>query len=205
MSAPTAIVGVTEHGNSAVLVTVCLDGRLLDRRRIDLTPPGTPTHPHHHEGSWAVGRYLNTPGARRLSLADAVSLVERVAHAAGMGARDALDALATSVLVRITGIALRSCPSLPATIEKRIKDSRTQTCADTVMYRQALASAATARGWFVHWYERERIFEEAAAARGCDDIAPDLIAMGKAAGPPWTAHHKQAAAAAIAAGGSGRR
>ena len=64
-------VGVAEHGNSAILVTVAPDGRLLDRRRIDLTDRGLPTHPHHHEGSWAVGRYLNTPGARALSLADA--------------------------------------------------------------------------------------------------------------------------------------
>jgi len=45
-------VGVAEHGNSAILVTVAPDGRLLDRRRIDLTH-GLPTHPYHHEGSWA--------------------------------------------------------------------------------------------------------------------------------------------------------
>ena len=55
-----AAVGVVEHGNSAVLVTVTAGGELLDRRRIDLTD-GLPTHPHHHEGSWAVGRYASTP------------------------------------------------------------------------------------------------------------------------------------------------
>src|SRR6185503_17344190 len=66
-----ATVGVTEHGNSAVHVTVAPGGELLDRRRIDLTDRGLPTHPHHHEGSWAVGRYLSTPGARAISLADA--------------------------------------------------------------------------------------------------------------------------------------
>jgi hypothetical protein len=70
-----ATVGVAEHGSSAVLVTVAPGGELLDRRSIDLTEPGLPTHPHHHEGSWAVGRYLNTPGARSLSIADAVALV----------------------------------------------------------------------------------------------------------------------------------
>ena len=59
-----ATVGVAEHGNSAVLVTIAPGGELLDRRRIDLTDRGLPTHPHHHEGSWAVGRYLNGPGAR---------------------------------------------------------------------------------------------------------------------------------------------
>lgn len=39
-----ATVGVAEHGNSAVLVTVAPGGELLDRRRIDLTN-GLPTHP----------------------------------------------------------------------------------------------------------------------------------------------------------------
>ncbi len=64
MTAATAIVGVTEHGNSAVLVTIASkDVQLLDRRRIDLTS-GLPTHPYHHEGAWAVGRYLNSPWAR---------------------------------------------------------------------------------------------------------------------------------------------
>src|ERR1700710_2331232 len=74
----TATVGVAEHGNSAVLMAVAAGGELLDRRRIELTDRSLPTHPHHHEGSWAVGRYLNTPGARALSLAEAVALVERV-------------------------------------------------------------------------------------------------------------------------------
>src|SRR5262249_57067563 len=84
----TATVGVVENSNSAVLVTVTPDGTLIDRRSIVLTDRGLPTHPHHHEGSWAMGRYLNTPGARPLSLANAVALVERVRESAPRGARD---------------------------------------------------------------------------------------------------------------------
>jgi hypothetical protein len=148
-----ATVGVVEHGNSAVLVTVAPDGVLLDRRRIDLTDRGLPTHPHHHEGSWAVGRYLSTPGARKLSLAD----------------------------------------------EERIADNRAQTVADFVMYREALAAAAEARGWSVHWYDRERVARAAAAALGRDDVAAFLNAMGRSIGPPWQAKQKLAAAAAFAA------
>jgi hypothetical protein len=83
----SAAVGVAEHGNSAVLVTVAPDGDLLDRRRIDLTR-GLPTHPYHHEGSWAVGRYLNSPWAREISLADAVALVERMRDSASRGAHE---------------------------------------------------------------------------------------------------------------------
>jgi hypothetical protein len=196
-----ATVGVVEHGNSVVLVTVAPGGDLLDRRRVDLTHDGLPTHPHHHEGSWAVGRYLSTPGARELSLADAVALVERVRAAAACGARDALEALAAAVPAAIANIAIRVCPALPPTIEERIIDNRAQTVADTVMYREAMAAAAEARGWSVHWYDREHVFREAAAALARDDIDSFLHEMGRTLGPPWQAKHKLAAAAAFAAMG----
>ena len=194
-----ATVGVAENGNSAVLVTVLPGGELIDRRRIDLTDRGLPTHPHHHEGSWAVGRYLNTPGARVLSLADAVALVERVRASAARGAREGLEALAAGVPVPIASIAIRVCPTLPPTTEERIQDNRAQTFADSVMYREALATAAEARGWSVHWYDRERVFADAAAVLGLKDVNAFLHAMGRSVGPPWQAAHKLAAAAACAA------
>lgn len=195
-----AIVGVTEHGKSAVLVTVLPGGALLDRRRVDLTRDGLPTHPHHHEGSWAVGRYLGTPGARAVTLGEAVALVERVREEAQRGARESLEALADAVQVPIARIAIRACPPLPPTVEARIADNRAQTVADSVMYREALAAAAATRGWSVHWYDRERVFEDAATALGVADIAAVLSTMGRSAGPPWQAGHRRAAAAALAAG-----
>jgi hypothetical protein len=194
-----AAVGVTEHGNSAVLVTVSPAGELLDRRRIDLTDRGLPALPHHHEGSWAVGRYLNSPWARAISLADAVALVERVRESAARGAREGLEALAAAMPVPIASIAIRVCPKFPPTIEERIADNRAQTVADSVMYREALANAAEARGWSVHWYDRERVFRDAAAALGRDDVNAFLSVMGQSIGPPWQAKHKLAAAAAIVA------
>jgi len=193
-----AAVGVAEHGNSAVLVTIGSDGELLDRRSIDLTS-GLPTHPHHHEGSWAVGRYRDSPWAREISLAEAVELVERVRESAGRGARDGLDALAATVPVPIAAIAIRVCPALPPTTEERIADNRAQTIADSVMYREALAAAADARGWSVCWYDREHVFRDAATAIGSEDVATALSAMGLSVGPPWQARHKLAAAAALAA------
>src|SRR5262249_59461733 len=96
-------------------------------RRIELIDRGLPTHPHHHEGSWAVGRYLNIPGARALSLADAVALVERVRTSAARGARENLEALAAAVPVPIARIAIRACPSLPPTVEERIAGNRAHT------------------------------------------------------------------------------
>lgn len=187
-----ATVGVVENGNTATLVTIGSDDALLDRRELALTE-GLPTHPHHHEGSWAVGRYLETPGARPLPLAEAVALVERVRAAAERGARACLSALAAAVPMPIAAIALRACPALPATTEERIRDHRAQTYADSVMYRQALADAASALRWSVFWYGRERVLADAPQ--------PLLTAIGRAAGPPWQAKHKLAAAAAIAARG----
>jgi hypothetical protein len=193
-----AAVGVAEHGNSAVLVTVGPDGEFLDRRRIDLTQ-GLPTHPYHHEGSWAVGRYLNSPWARPMSLADAVALVERVRESAARGARESLEVLAEAVPVPIASIAIRVCPKLPPTTEERITDTRAANVADSIMYREALATAAEARGWSVNWYDRDNVFRDAAAALGREDVDAFLSAMGRSIGPPWQAKHKLAAAAAIVA------
>ncbi len=195
----SAAVGVAENGSSAVLVTVASGGKLLDRRTIELIEPGMPTHPHHHQGSWAVGRYLNSPWARPTTLPEAITLVERVRESAASGARRGLEALAAAVAVPLARIALRECPGLPSTIGARIRDNRAQTFADSVMYRQALASAAEARGWSVAWYDPERVFRDAAAAVASGNVDAALVAMGKAAGSPWQAKHKLAAAAALAA------
>lgn len=196
-AAQTASVGVVEHGNSAVLVTLAQGGEFLDRRRIDLTRD-LPTHPYHHEGSWAVGRYIDSPWARPTSLPDAVALVERVHAAAANGARVALEALAAALPVPVASISLRVCAQLPATIEARIADTRAATVADSIMYREALANAARARGWSVYWYEREQVFHDATRAlrRDFEDFSS---ALGRSLGPPWQAKHKLAAAAALAA------
>ena len=196
-----AAVGVVEHGNSALLVTVAPGGRVLDRRRIDLTSD-LPTHPYHHEGAWAMGRYLNSPWARPISLADAIALIERVHVAAARGARAGLDALAVQIPARISCIAIRTCPELPPTIEERIADNRAQVVADSVMYRTSLADAAAERGWSVCWYVRERVMADAAATLGGRDVNALLGAIGRSLGPPWQAGHKLATAAAIAALGA---
>lgn len=185
-----AAVGVAEQGNALVLVTVSADGVLLDRRRVVLTHD-LPTHPHHHEGSWAVGRYLSTPGARPLPLEDAIVLVARVRAAAEAGAREAFAALAASIDARLDTIAIRACAPMPDAIEARIRDHRAQTMADSVMYREAAAVAAESRGWAVTWYD---------AARVIDTVPADtLAAMKRTCGPPWQAAHRQAAAAALVA------
>jgi hypothetical protein len=50
MSKNCGIIGVSDHGGWAVLVTVARDGTLLDRRRVELVGEGLPKLSHHSEG-----------------------------------------------------------------------------------------------------------------------------------------------------------
>lgn len=178
------IIGVSDHGGWAVLVTVAQDGTLLDRRRVELVGEGLPKIPHHSE-------------AQRLPLDEAVELVERVRVSAERHAVLALDAVTTAV-PRIAGVALRKCPPLPPTIAERITDYRAQNNADWVMYRTAMASAAEARGWPVHWYDAKSVLGAARQALRVEDIDAYFLKVRKAVGPPWNHDHKLAMAAAIA-------
>jgi hypothetical protein len=192
-----AAVGVAEQGSSAILVTVADNGQLLDRRRIDLTRD-LPTRPYRQQGSWAVGRYFENPPELKVSLPDAVELVERVRTAAAQGARSGLEALVAAVPISTARIAIRICPELPSTTEACLASARAANAADSALYRLALAAAAEGRGWSVHWYSRRTVFREAAAAIGMEDLDAFLTGMGASVTPPWTVQHHLAAAAALA-------
>ena len=110
-----------------------------------------------------------------------------------------LDAVATTVPARIVGVALRQCPELPPTIAERIKNYRAQNVADWVMYRKALADAAEARGWAVHWYDAKKVFGAASEALRIADFDSHFLQLKKSIGPPWNQDHKLAMAAAIVA------
>jgi hypothetical protein len=180
------IIGVSDHGGWAVLVTVARDGRLLDRRRVELVGEGLPKMPHHSEG-------------QRLPLDEAVELVERVRVSAERHAVLALDAVTMAVPrgFDIAGVALRKCQPLPPTIAERIQDYRAQNVADWVMYRRALASAAEARGWPVHWYDAKSVLGAARLALRVENLDAYFLEVRKAVGPPWNKDHKLAMAAGI--------
>jgi hypothetical protein len=183
MSKNGGIIGISDHGGWAVLVTAASDGTLLDRRRIELLDAGLPKLPHHHE-------------AQGLPLDEAVELVERVRVSAERHAALALDAV-TMAVPRILGIALRARPRLPPTIAGRIKDYRARNVADWVMYRNALASASEARGWPVHWYDAKSVFGAASQALRVENLDAHFLQVRRAVGPPWNSDHKLAMAAAI--------
>ena len=185
MMSKSAIVGVSDHGGWAVLVTVARDGSLLDRRRVELVDETLPGLPHHHEG-------------QMLPIEAAVSLVERVRVSAEKHATSALDALAMAV-PDIAGIALRRCPELPPTIAERIKTYPARNVADWVMYRRALASAADARNWSIHWYDAKEVLRLVSQALRVPDFDAHFLRLRSVVGPPWNADHKLAMAAAIVA------
>jgi hypothetical protein len=179
------IIGVSDHGGWAVLVTAASDGTLLDRRRIELLDAGLPKLPHHHD-------------CQGLPLDEAVELVERVRVSAERHAVLALDAV-TMAVPRILGVALRERPRLPPTIAGRIKDYRAQNVADWVMYRNAVAFAAEARGWPVHWYDAKSVWGAASQALRVENLDAHFLQVRKTVGPPWDRDHKLAMAAAIVA------
>ncbi len=94
------IIGISDHGGWAVLVTVARDGTLLDRRRVELVDDSLPALPHHHEG-------------QGLPVDEAVALVERVRASAERHAVLALDAV-TLAVPRILGVALRNSATASA-------------------------------------------------------------------------------------------
>ena len=186
MSKDDGTIGVSDHGGWAVLVTIAGDGTLLDRRRVELVDEDLPKIPHHSEG-------------QRLPLDEAVTLVERVRASAERHAKLALDVVAKTVPARIVGVALRQCQELPPTIAERIRDYRAQNVADWVMYRNALAAAAEARGWAVHWYDAKKVFDAASDALRIEDLDAHFLQLRRSIGAPWSKDHKVAMAAAIVA------
>ncbi len=185
MSKNGGIIGVADHGGWAVLVTAARNGMLLDRRRVELVDDDLPAIPHHHE-------------AQMLPPNEGVALVERVRTSAEKHAALALDAIAADV-PHIAGVALRICPQLPPTVAERIKDYRARNVADWVMYRQALADAAAARGWPVYWFDSKKVGAQAADALRVKDFDAHFARLRKTVGPPWNNDHKLAMAAAVAA------
>jgi len=181
-------VGVSDHAGWAALMTVDPAGAVVDRRRVELVDPSLPSFAYHH-------------GAQGLPIDEGVALVERVAASAAERAAAGLAALADGLEseAAIGVIALRVRPKLPASITERIQSYHAQTRADGVMYREALAAAAEARGWRVSWFEPKRVFDEAARHLGVPSLEPRLAEVGAALGPPWRKDQKLAMAAAIAA------
>ncbi len=67
------------------------------------------------------------------------------------------------------------------------------------MFRVAMAAAAEARGWAVHWYDAKKVFDAASKALGLEDPDAHFLQLRRSIGLPWDKDHKIAMAAAIVA------
>ena len=187
--------GIAHHFGWAVAVTATGDHVVADRRRIELTEPGLPAAPIHHEGGPHLLHRQGDP-------LDDAALAARVAEVRASAARStsaALDELAAALADPITSVSLRAWPAdFPedVAVQRQVPyESR----ADSVMYRQVLAEAAGERGWAVHLFEAKTV--EADAARLLGDRAHDVLHGPRAVlGPPWSKDHRTALAATIVAG-----
>jgi hypothetical protein len=181
--------GIAHHFGWAVAVTASADHTVVDRRRIELIEPGMPTAPIHR-----AGKPLDDD-------ATAV-LVAQVRASVVRATSDALDELATALAEPIVSMSLRAWSlDFPEDIavQRRVPyEAR----ADSIMYRQVLASLARARGWDVHLYDAKNV--EARAVSKLAERADEILRGPRATmGPPWPKDHRMALAATIVAGEDG--
>ena len=184
MTTDYGFIGVSDHGGWAVFVTASRDGKLLDRRRVELVDGELPKIPHHSEG-------------KVLPIDEAVALVELVRESAERHARLALAAVARDVPVRIVGVALRRCQPLPPTIAECIQEYKASNVADWVMYRRAIAGAAEEREWAVCWYDAKTVSAAAGDVLGVADGDAHFVGLKASVGAPWDKDHRVAMAAAV--------
>ena len=159
---------------------------VVDRRRVGLVGPGVPTAPVEHE-------------AQDLDLDTAQTLVDAVRDSAKRETSSALDRLAADLPRPVLSLSLRAWPAdfpEPLAVRRRPPYSAV---ADSVMYREVLADAASARGWEVHLFDASAVEAQAARALGAR-TAEVLDGPRKALGPPWTKDHRRALAATVLAG-----
>jgi hypothetical protein len=177
--------GIADHLGWAVAVTATTDHVVVDRRRIELIEPGMPPAPIEHE-------------AQHLTVAAAAALVERVRASVERASSAALDEIADALPAPIVSISLRAWPpDFPHDIVVQ-RRAPYQARADAIMYRQALAELAHARGWEVHLYDARAVLNQAVRvlANRADQV---LSRPRETMGPPWAKDHRVALAAAIVA------
>jgi hypothetical protein len=182
-----AVVGVADHSGWANLVTVAVrpDGVpvLVDRRRCDLVGPEVARQPYH--------------AAAGLDAQAAEALVEEVTAAAEAGARAALAALAADLTPAhtVAAVTLRTTGGrpLPDTVAEVLASHSAMHAAEGELYREAWATAAEAMGIAVTHHRRPP-----KGATPSDPATEAAVAtLGREAGPPWRAEHREAATAAL--------
>lgn len=191
----TAVVGVADHNGWAVCVTVAASRGVpvvADRRRVELIEPGVPNQPYHHE---TVGMPL--PGAEAL-VARVRESVMRTTLARLSSLRDDLQPPYT-----VAAMTLRNPPLayVPVTVAAAHESYPVMCRADSMMYHDALCTAARRLSIALELHDRGEEVERAADRLGVsvEEMEHFLQAWGRTLGPPWQKEHRLAAAAAMGA------
>jgi hypothetical protein len=181
-------VGIADHFGWAVAVTASADGRVVDRRRIELVEPDVTAAPIHYD-------------SHRLDVAGTAALVATVRESVTRATSASFDELASALPGQVVSISLRAWPlDFPEDIAVQ-RRSPYEARADAIMYRQILSELARARGWDVHLYSAKDVVGQAVSLLG--DRADEVLQGPRATlGPPWTKDHRTALAAAIVAAGA---
>jgi len=187
-------IGIEDHYAWANLVSVTTSGAndiLLDRRRVDLLDPQLTASPYHHE-------------TLKMPLSAAERLVRDVQASANQHALSALSSLIRELApAKCRGIAIRvpPLPQLPATVAEVHTSTWITNRADGMIYHQALTQAAAQLNLKVFYFEKDKVLELAAQARGktARELAGQLKAFRTTLGPPWRKGHIVACAGAILA------
>jgi hypothetical protein len=190
---PIAAIGTAIHNGWVILVTVAVRDRrpvVIDRRRVELVPPGTPSQPYHHEGLY-------------LPFTEADAIVRRVLASVRDHTRAALAAHLERV-ARVAGVCAITLPeprAVPLDLAGVLAAGRVVYVADRHLYEVALAEAAVALGLDVILHARKGEFAFAASATRLPEDAVRACTSGvrAALGAPWQQEHQAAMAAAIGA------
>jgi hypothetical protein len=191
-----ASLGTVVRGNQVIWVWCDPHTPRLQRGQQALTT-GLPTHPYHHEGAWAQGRYLSSPWARPTTWEEAFSLIEQVTAQATLGAVSLLQTLLVNT-PKLERVAVRTFAGFTDSISERLRSVALQTQADNVMYRQAIATAAKQLGLRVVSYDHQRVLADSGQRLLTHWSVHDYKALRSVVGAPWTHDHHLALAAALA-------
>ena len=187
-------IGIEDHYAWANMVSVTTSGAdeiLLDRRRVELLDPHLTASPYHHE-------------TLQMPLAEAEQLVREVKTSANQRAKSAFSSLIRELApAKCRGIAIRvpPLPELPATVAEVHASTWITNRADGMIYHQSLTQAAAQLNLRVFYFEKDKVIEQAAQARGktARELERQLKAFRTILGPPWRQGHIVACAGAIVA------
>lgn len=189
--------GMKAHSGWAALVVLGTRGdelRVVDRRRVDLV--------EDDEASWAKQPYH---AAEHLTAAAARDLVRRGIEAAHrIAAREMRRAVkrAREAEHEVAAcVVLVSDPMPDWSVDEILAVHFRMHKAEGVLFRDALAAAATACGVKLVRIPEKQLDEHAerTLATSAEDLRRRLASLGKMAGPPWGKDQKDAALAAMIA------